>query len=108
MGSYTAFKQACRNAAWLTAHLLKRHNLGIEAVVQHFKWNRKNCPAELRSGAWGVTWEDFIAMVKENLPPKTLYRVQFGAYSTQARAEDVLAKVKAAGFTDSIIKKEIK
>ncbi len=103
-----AFKQACRNAAWLTAQLLKRHNLGIDAVVQHFKWNRKNCPAELRSGAWGVTWEDFIAMVKANLPPKTLYRVQVGAYSTQARAEDVLAKVKAAGFTDSIIKKESK
>ncbi len=99
------FKQACKNAAWLTAHLLKRHNLGINRVVQHNRWNGKNCPAELRSGAWGVTWEDFLAMVDENIAPKTLYRVQVGAYSTQARAEDVLAKMKAAGFKDAIIKK---
>ena len=99
------FKQACKNAAWLTAHLLKRHNLGINRVVQHNRWNGKNCPAELRSGAWGVTWEDFLAMVDENIAPKTLYRVQVGAYSTQARAEDVLAKMKAADFKDAIIKK---
>lgn len=99
------FKQACRNAAWLTAHLMKRHNLGINRVVQHNHWSGKNCPAELRSGAWGVSWDDFLTMVIDNLAPKTLYRVQVGAYSTQARAEDVLAKVRAAGFSGAIIKK---
>lgn len=59
-----AFKQACENAAWLTSELLKKHGLTIDKVVQHNKWNGKNCPAELCSGAWGVTWADFIAMVK--------------------------------------------
>ena len=99
------FKQACRNAAWLTAHLLKKHNLGTNRIVQHNKWNGKNCPAEIRSGAWGVTWADFLAMVDEYLAPKALYRVQVGAYSTQTGAEAVLAKVKAAGFKDAIIQK---
>ena len=61
------FGLACQNTAWLTAELLKRHSLGIDRVVQHFKWNGKGCPAELRSGAWGVTWERFLEMVREYL-----------------------------------------
>ncbi len=98
------FKQACKNAAWLTALLLKRHNLGTNRIVQHNKWNGKNCPAELRSGAWGVTWDDFLSMVDEHIAPKTVYRVQVGAYSTLAGAEAVLAKIKAIGYKDAIIK----
>jgi N-acetylmuramoyl-L-alanine amidase CwlA len=98
------FKKACQNTAWLTAHLLKKHKLPFDAIVQHYYWSRTNCPAELRSGAWGVTWAEFLEMVKANLAPQPLYRVQVGAYSTQGKAEDMLAKVKAAGFKDAIIK----
>jgi N-acetylmuramoyl-L-alanine amidase CwlA len=97
-------KQACQNAAWLTAHLLKKHKLPFDSIVQHYYWSRKNGPAELRSGAWGVTWAEFLDMVKANLAPQPLFRVQVGAYSTRARAEDVLAKLKAAGFKDAVIK----
>ena len=64
-----AFKKACENAAWLTAELLKRHKLTIDKVVPHNRWSGKNCPMELRSGAWGVTWADFIGMVKKALEP---------------------------------------
>ena len=64
------FSTACENTAWLTAELLKNHNLTIDKVVQHNYWSGKNCPAELRSGAWGVTWEDFLGMVQKNLAPK--------------------------------------
>jgi len=109
-----AFKKACENAAWLVAELLKKHKLGIDAVVQHNKWSGKNCPAELRSGAWGVTWDDFITMVKKEFTPPvtspapapspaTLYRVQVGAFSVKANAEALLAKLKAAGFNDAYI-----
>jgi len=38
--------------------------------------------------------------------PKKLYRVQVGAYSVKANADDMLAKVKEAGFTDAFIKTE--
>ncbi len=38
--------------------------------------------------------------------PKQLYRVQVGAYSVKANADAMLAKVKAAGFTDAFIKTE--
>ena len=33
----------------------------------------------------------------------TLYRVQVGAYRQKANADTMLAKVKAAGFTDAFI-----
>jgi len=58
------FRQACENAAWLVGELMSRHKLTIERVVQHNRWSGKNCPNELRSGAWGVTWVQFIDMVK--------------------------------------------
>jgi len=112
------FKKACENAAWLTAELLKKHKLTIDAVVQHNHWNGKNCPAELRSGAWGVTWADFLAMVKKELNPpalsapspapatEKLYRVCVGAYTVKANADAMLAKAKAAGFADAYIQAE--
>jgi N-acetylmuramoyl-L-alanine amidase len=63
------FRQACLNAAWLTATLLQKHSLTIDKVVQHAHWMNKDCPHELRSGCWGVTWDDFISMVKQALEP---------------------------------------
>lgn len=36
--------------------------------------------------------------------PKKYYRVQVGAYSVKANADALLAKVKAAGFTDAFVK----
>ena len=113
------FKKACENAAWLAAELLKKHKLSIDKVVQHNRWSGKNCPAELRSGAWGVTWAQFLEMVKKNMAPAAapapapapaangkMYRVQVGAYSVKANADAMLAKVKAAGFKDAFVKLE--
>lgn len=68
------FRQACDNATWLTAELLKRHNLTIDKVVQHNRWSGKDCPQELRNGAWGVTWSEFLEMVKKHLAPVLLAR----------------------------------
>ncbi len=110
------FEQACDNAAWLTAELLKKHELTTDKVVQHFKWSGKNCPEEIRRGTWGVTWDSFIAKVREYLGLKTTtietntsikyYKVQVGAYAVKSNAEATLAKLKTAGFTDAVIKYE--
>ena len=35
---------------------------------------------------------------------KKYYRVQVGAYSVKSNADVMLAKIKAAGFTDAFIK----
>jgi cell division septation protein DedD len=36
--------------------------------------------------------------------PKKYYRVQVGAYTVKTNADALLAKLKAAGFTDAFIK----
>ena len=40
----------------------------------------------------------------ESDTPKKYSRVQVGAYSVKANADAMLAKIKAAGFTDAFVK----
>jgi N-acetyl-anhydromuramyl-L-alanine amidase AmpD len=59
--------QAEKNAAWLTAKLLKDHGLKITAVKQHYDWSKKNCPAQIRGRKDG--WKNFLAAVEAHLTP---------------------------------------
>ncbi len=59
---YNKYLAAERNAAWLTAKLLKKLNLGIRDVKQHFDFSGKNCPSVIRGRKGG--WEKFIGMVE--------------------------------------------
>lgn len=52
--------KAEENAARLTAQLLKGHGLTPDAVVQHNKWNGKDCPRVIRGRPDG--WDQFMAM----------------------------------------------
>ena len=67
------FVQACKNAAWLVAGLLQKHQMGLESLRQHHDWTSvkyptgKDCPYHLRHGTWGVTWTDFLGMVQAEL-----------------------------------------
>ena len=55
--------RATDNAVELTAMLCRRHNIPIESVVQHNRWNGKNCPSELRAGR-PYNWDEFIRRVR--------------------------------------------
>ena len=55
------FDAAVRNAAELVRKLMKVHNIPIENVVQHNRWNGKDCPKSLRKSGW----REFISMCKE-------------------------------------------
>ena len=57
--------KAEKNAAWLTAKLLKDFGLSISAVVQHNRWSGKNCPRVLRSRKGG--WEGFLSQIESYL-----------------------------------------
>lgn len=46
------FNRALDNTAELVRYLMELHNIPIERVVQHNKWNGKNCPANLRLSGW--------------------------------------------------------
>lgn len=61
------FKKAVANAAEVTNQLMKTYHIPIANVVQHNHWSGKNCPRNLRNGDKGVTWNDFINMVKSGM-----------------------------------------
>lgn len=58
------FNKAVENAAKLVRKIMQDENISVMNVVQHNRWSNKNCPANLRSGKKGVTWDDFISMLK--------------------------------------------
>ena len=59
--------EAEKNAAWLTAKLLRDFSLELERVKQHHYWSGKNCPRVLRGRAGG--WSSFLKAVQSHLQP---------------------------------------
>lgn len=60
---------AYHNAAALVREIM-RQEPGVETVVQHNRWSGKNCPTILRSGAAGLDWNGFLALVNgATVPP---------------------------------------
>lgn len=60
------FEQAQKNAAELTAKLLKDYGWGIDKVTKHQDYNGKNCPHRTLSD---YGWQYFINLVKEYMTP---------------------------------------
>lgn len=52
------YAKALANAAWLVAHLRKKHGLDRKDVKQHHTWTGKNCPTKLRASG---DWSTFVA-----------------------------------------------
>lgn len=74
-------------------------------LTVHQWFANTDCPGDWLLSRLG----EVAAEVTKRLTPaptkKTIYRVQVGAYSVKANAENKLKKVKAAGFTDAFIAK---
>ena len=125
------FSAVYREAAELCAFLCKQYNLDPAkdgVLIGHYEGYRRGIANNHADpGHWfprfGKSLDSFRADVKALLAgsevpepsapevpalaePKKLYRVQVGAYSVKANAEAMLAKLKAAGFTDAFIKTE--
>lgn len=63
------FKKAVKNAAELTKHLMKKHNIPANKVIQHHETSGgKDCPRYLRNGSKGVNWSQFKAMLSSTKP----------------------------------------
>lgn len=71
------------NAARLTAQLCARYNIPLCNVVQHNRWNDKDCPRSIRSGALGG-WGAFLDRVST-----ALYDIQKGNIPSQWAASAV-------------------
>ena len=58
------FEAAKANAAALVRLLVKEHGIPLERVVQHNRWNGKDCPYTIRHTAGA--WEEFLALCGGN------------------------------------------
>ena len=115
------FSAVYKEAVELCVHLCKQYWLTEKDIICHCE----GCKLGIASNHgdvmhWfpkhGKSMDTFRAAVKVGLAateapvpvtpttPKKYYRVQVGAYSVKSNADAMLAKIKAAGFTDAFIK----
>jgi len=113
------FNTVYEEATELCAYLCKLYDLTEKDIIGHYEgYHKKIASNHGDPRHWfsrhGKSMDTFRADVKKLLtaptpsttPPQKLYRVQVGAYSVKSNADAMLAKVKAAGFTDAFIKTE--
>jgi N-acetylmuramoyl-L-alanine amidase len=67
------YKKAVQNAIELTKQIMASEHIPIGNVVQHNHWSGKDCPDNLRSGAKGINWNQFVERLKPI--PKVEYKL---------------------------------
>ena len=96
------FSKTVNNAVELVIHLMKKHNIPMNRVVQHNHWSGKNCPNSLRNNRYGITWGQFLARIESKVKSKNnsdkLYRVQVGAFKNKDNAVELEKRLNKAGF----------
>lgn len=78
--------EAEKNAAWLTAKLLRDLSLDLEQVKQHHYWSGKNCPRVLRGRAGG--WNSFLEAVRRQLQPPGITPIRGKPAATVQQAQE--------------------
>jgi len=111
------FNAVYMEAVELCAYLCKQYGLTEKNIICHSEGYKLGIASNHSDVMhWfpkhGKSMDTFRADVGKLLMPpiptesKKLYRIQVGAYTVKANADDMLAKVKAAGFKDAFIKIE--
>lgn len=59
------YKKAVENGAKVVAKLMKKFDIPLSGVKQHYDFSKKDCPKDIRAGREGITWAKFLDMVKE-------------------------------------------
>lgn len=115
------FSAVYKEAIELCVYLCKQYGLTEKDIICHSEGHKLGVASNHGDVMhWfprhGKSMDIFRADVKAGLAateapapgtptaPKKYYRVQVGAYSVKANADAMLAKIKAAGFTDAFIK----
>ena len=114
------FSAVYKEAVELCVYLCKQYGLTEKDIICHSEGYKLGIASNHGDVMhWfpkhGKSMDTFRADVKAGLvaetpapvtptAPKKYYRVQVGAYSVKANADAMLAKIKAAGFTDAFIK----
>lgn len=108
------------NACKWSAVKMVQHGLTVKDLRQHFDWNGKNCPRQIREGLYGFTWQNFKDLTEkyykqltepekpakqdpingphENADGVLWFRAIGGSYRTRESAEAEIEAMKKAGF----------
>jgi hypothetical protein len=105
-------KETESTAAKLAAYLLDKCGLSPDTDIYTHKYfyPAKSCPAYIlpRLDAFKAQCKRYYTAIKnadiQENPCGKIYRVQVGAFSIKSNAEAMLAKLKAAGYSDAFIK----
>ena len=114
----TYFNKVYREAVELCVFLCREFGLTEKDIICHSEGYKQGIASNHGDVLhWfpkhGQSMDTFRADVKSGLSfaapvettaPKKYYRVQLGSFSVKANADDMLNKVKAAGFSDAFIK----
>lgn len=110
------FNKVYQEAVELCVYLCKVYSLTEENILCHSEGYKKGIASNHSDVMhWfpkhGKSMNTFRTDVQKlltvtSVPTKKLYRVQVGAYSVKSNADAMLARIKAAGFTDAFIKIE--
>ncbi len=111
------FRKVFNEAVELCVYLCKLYGLNENNIICHSEGYKLGIASNhVDVMHWfprhGETMDSFRNAVKERLQAeaekeeKKYYQVQVGAFSSKSKAEAILTKVKAAGFTDAFIKTE--
>ena len=115
------FSAVYKEAVELCVYLCKQYGLTEKNIICHSEGYKLGIASNHGDVMhWfpkhGKSMDTFRAAVKVGLAateapapvtpttPKKYYRVQVGAYSVKSNADAMLAKIKAAGFTDAFVK----
>lgn len=119
----TYFAAVYKEAVELCAYLCKQYGLTERNIICHSEGHKLGLASNhadvmhwfpKHSKSMDIFRADVAKLLAAGNPPKPdtpatqgkLYRVQVGAFSVKANADAMLAKAKAAGFTDAFIKTE--
>lgn len=113
----TYFNAAMKEAQEFCAYLCKKYGFGVDKISSHhesylqgYGSNHGDPDHWLKKFGKNMDWfrgevqKLLTAAEEKEVNPKALYRVQVGAYSVKANADNMLRKLKAAGFNGFIIK----
>lgn len=92
------------NTIELVESLMKKYNIPKANVIRHYDVTSKICPAywcgtKDKDAKWKSEFLDRIGA------PKTIYRVQIGAFENKTNAIQLVSKLKGEGY-DAFIKTE--
>lgn len=95
------FIAAEKNAAKFLAEKLKERGWGIDKVKKHQDFDGKYCPHRTLD----MGWQRFLDMIQTEINKgKVFHRVQVGAFRNKSGAENMLVRVKEAGFQAFVVK----